>query len=142
MSDSSSPREALVTRWLRWLGVCALASGIAVLTSSTASASCGHYVKRLGPGFVPVQAAVKRLARETHSVTVPCGCQGSECRRAPQDSVPLNPQAPVRQFTQQDLVAIAVHDALAGPHVAALYGSSAAHVSSGYPSRLNRPPAA
>lgn len=141
MSSDSTP-HTLVTRWSRWLAVCTLAGGIALLASSTASASCGHYVKRLGPGFVPGQDAAQRVATETSSNSVPCGCHGAECRRAPQDSVPLSPQAPVRQFTQQDLVAIAADDAGDGPRVAALYAGSAAYVSSGYPTRLNRPPAA
>lgn len=142
MTGNISPSEALVTRWSRWLGVCALAGGIALLASSSASASCGHYVKRLGPGFDPGQTATKRLASESQFAPAPCGCRGSECRRAPRDLVPVNPQAPVRQYTQQDLVPIAAADALDGPGVSALFAASAIDLSSGYPARLNRPPAA
>jgi hypothetical protein len=142
MMCNSLQAAAVVTPFARWLCACGIVVGVSLFTSPV-SASCGHYVKRMGPGFVPGKAAAQRVARELAAPNqTPCGCQGPECRRAPQDSVPLSPKAPSRQFTSQDLVIAAANDTPAEPRAGTLYGASVIDLSSGYPKRLNRPPAA
>ena len=39
--------------------------------------SCGHYVKRLGPDFVPGKAAAEKIAAQSHdnATNPPCGCR-------------------------------------------------------------------
>src|SRR5262245_45411529 len=98
---------ACVHRATRWAVPFALVAGLILsLANSAAADSCGHYVKRLGPGFTPGKAAAEKVAAESsHSATKsPCPCQGPECRRAPQDETPLPPSAPVRTASPQELI--------------------------------------
>jgi hypothetical protein len=112
--------------------------------SAAEAASCGHYVKRLGPGFVPGKAAAEQVAAEEaahQSSPAPCGCQGPECHRAPADTTPLVPGSPLRIPAPKDITSLATSD-----FVICLSGNWRAdelscRPLSGHPARLNRPPA-
>src|SRR5262245_36635998 len=100
---------------------CALIAGLLLTLSSTATAdSCGYYVKRLGPGFVPGKDAASKLAEQPHDnrSEIPCPCHGPECRRGPQDHTPLPPSAPTRVVAPQDLMSLADSD------LESIFGSS------------------
>jgi hypothetical protein len=135
-------------RLLRCVGVAALAIGCACLTDGGAAeaSSCGHYVKRLGPGFVPGKAAAQRVAATevAHSKPAqsPCGCRGPECHRAPLDPTPLAPSAPLRTLSQQDLTLLADESLTLALSSRWLVGDVSAEPASGYPLRMDRPPIA
>lgn len=140
--------SASLSHATRWLAVGALALGVAVSLAGTSSAeTCGHYVKRLGPGFEPGAAAAEKVAADSKAMAehsspsqTPCPCHGSECRRGPQDQAPLAPKAPARIVTSQDLIPLAAGDAeltLARARHAAELSS---RPSRGYPLGQNRPP--
>jgi hypothetical protein len=108
------------------------------------AASCGHYVKRLGPGFVPGKAAAEKVAAQSHDMPSqsPCGCRGAECRRAPLRPTPLAPAAPERFLSPQDLTTIAHADVHLTMDSAWLLGDLSGRPSRGYPLETNRPPSA
>ena len=144
-SRRSTPFPACATRWL---AVGALALGVAVSLAGTSSAeTCGHYVKRLGPDFVPGAAAAEKVAADTQAMAehstrseTPCPCHGPECRRGPQDHAPLAPEAPVRILTSQDLIPLADCDPEFSLGRARYAAQISAEASRGYPQGLNRPP--
>lgn len=148
---SSSPptlAPSLPVRLVRWMGIAALAIGCAgLLGGGTAeAASCGHYVKRLGPGFVPGKAAAAKVAaaEAVHPAPSqsPCGCRGPECHSSPSHHVPLSPTAPLRLIVQQELVSIA--DCRFQVEMAShwLAGDLFGRPSRGYPLGTSRPPCA
>jgi hypothetical protein len=133
------------------LVVAALALGAAFsLAGRSTGETCGHYVKRLGPGFVPGAAAAEKVAAESQSMLThqsapsqtPCPCHGPECRRGPQDQAPLAPEAPIRVLTSQDLIPLADHDVLLSLSRSRHAGDFSARESRGYPLGTNRPPCA
>jgi hypothetical protein len=141
-----SPSRTTALRLARGLWLVALAVGLSALGGSVAKAdSCGHYVKRLGPGFVPGKAALAVVNnlhdKQSPSPTdVPCGCRGPECHRAPLAPAPANPPVPVRSHSQQDLVALVDAGGFAGLSNAHLVSQISAQPRSGFPLLLDRPP--
>jgi hypothetical protein len=130
------PRPSLRATAIAVLGFAVL--GL-VAERSVDAASCGHYVKRLGPGFIPGKA-VTSYPLNAGSAETPWPCRGPECHRSPQLPTPLAPNAPVRISAPQDLLAIADRTlVLSRPH-AWLSGEFSARPLRGYPSRLDRPP--
>jgi hypothetical protein len=134
----SAPRN------LRWLAAIALAMGLAAsLISSSAEASCGDYVKRLGPGFVPGKAAAEQVAAESHtSMPASCPCHGPECRRSPRDQAPLPPSTPTRTTSSQELTTIAHRSLTLTLGSCWFVGEFSGRTSRGYPLGTNRPPSA
>ena len=129
------------------IGALALIAAIS-LEGTSSGETCGHYVKRLGPGFVPGASAAEKVAADAKSMLAqhstpaetPCPCQGPECRRAPQDQAPLVPEAPIRILTPQDLLPLANADAEFTLHGARHFGEISSRPSRGYPLGTNRPP--
>src|SRR4030095_8821234 len=132
-------------RATRWGAVLALVASLMLsLATSAAADNCGHYVKRLGPGFVPSKAAAEKVAAESNHPTTnsPCPCQGPECRRAPQDETPLPPSAPVRTASPQDLMSLADREIEITLGSSWLTGDCSGRPSRGYPLRVMPPPRA
>jgi hypothetical protein len=136
---------------LRWAFCAALAFGIAALLggNSAQAESCGHYVKRLGPDFVPGKAAAEKVAAENaaeeaaHEMPAhsPCGCRGPECHPAPLEPTPLTPNLPTRIPAPQEITSLAERDFVIGQPSHWLLGQHSCRPLSGYPLRLDRPPA-
>ena len=134
----------------RWMACCALVAAVVIaLSKPSAAESCGHYVKRLGPGFVPGADAAKKVNEQSqqmaeHSVPTqaPCPCHGPQCRRAPAEQAPLSPQAPTRILTSQELVALADEATDFSPARSRFAGNFSCRPSRGYPLGTNRPPCA
>jgi hypothetical protein len=135
-----------VHRATRWGSSIALVAGLMLsLASGAAADTCGHYVKRLGPGFTPGKAAAEKVADESNHTTSksPCPCQGPECRRAPQDQTPLPPSAPVRTASPQDLMSLADRRDIEMTFGSSwLTGDFSGRPSRGYPLGMMRPPSA
>jgi|GEM_PF-3668395 len=133
-----------VHRASRWGVPFALAGLMLSFANSAAADSCGHYVKRLGPGFMPGQAAAEKVAAESNHTTAksPCPCHGPECRRAPQDETPLPPSAPVRTTSPQELMSLADRDIEMTFGSSWLTGDFSGRPSRGYPLGMMRPPSA
>ncbi|MEX2174587.1 MAG: hypothetical protein WD872_09505 [Pirellulaceae bacterium] len=134
--------------FLRWAVLAALTLVLGGWTGNVqAAASCGHYVKRLGPGFVPERkpttdqqsASQKSVADQTPSE--PHGCHGAECHGAPYAPLPSNPQVPPRSQQRQELVGIGDEAAWQLDSHARFADESSPRASAGYPQRQNRPPA-
>lgn len=131
---------------IRWaVGAALVAAALAWFGPAAEASSCGHYVKRLGPGFVPGKAAAEQVAAEkaAHKAPMgsPCGCKGPECQRAPVDTMPLVPGTPLRIPASQDITSLAIGDfaiCLSGHWLVA---DLSCRPLCGYPTRLNRPPA-
>jgi hypothetical protein len=104
--------------------------------------SCGHYVKRLGPGFVPGNAADTKAAAEKIPAEAPCGCRGPQCRQLPPQHSPLQPTAPVRFTTHQDVTSTAAATLQLSLDGSWLAGEFSGRPSRGYPQPLGRPPSA
>jgi len=104
--------------------------------------SCGHYVKRLGPGFVPGKAAAEKVAAQSHDEATkpPCGCRGPECHRAPLEHLPVAPATPERITAPQDATMIAAANVRLEMEGNWLFGDAAGRPSRGYPLETNRPP--
>jgi hypothetical protein len=115
-----------------------------VFVDQATAESCGHYVKRLGPGFVPGKAAAEQVAAQSHDVppASPCGCKGPECQRAPLEHLPLAPATPGRITTPQDLTAVAVASLQLALDSGWLRGEISGRPSRGYPLETSRPPSA
>jgi len=130
-----------VPRFARHWAVAALVLGCLVLVTerSAEAESCGHYVKRLGPGFVPGKTVTTEAAPAAPAQT-PCPCHGPECRRLPQLPTPYHPNAPVRISAPQELIGIADHSLVLSRPGSWLVGEFSGRPSRGYPSRLDRPP--
>jgi hypothetical protein len=130
---------------VRWIACGLVVAALFALfgSESAVAESCGHYVKRLGPGFVPGKAAAEKVAAETaaHQASVPCGCKGPECRRAPADPTPLVPGAPLRIPAPREMTLLAGGDFAIRLSGDWLTVDPSARPLSGYPLRLNRPPA-
>jgi len=132
----------------RWLVLSALAVGLmGWLGAGSAQAdSCGHYVKRLGPGFVPGKAAAEKVAAAEaahHSpAQSPCGCRGPECRRAPLEPTPSTPNSPLRISSHQDLTSLTDRSPTLALSSHWLLGEFSALPTSGHPLRMDRPPIA
>jgi hypothetical protein len=116
--------------------------------AESASASCGHYVRRLGPGFVPAKpVAITGTSRTDMNddfsfSRIPSRCRGPECRdRAPQAPEPLAPANPSRVHRTQDepigSAAAAIRFLPASGEFLALF---AEQPRSGFPPSLDRPP--
>jgi hypothetical protein len=130
-------------RATRWAVSFALVAGLMLsLANSAAADTCGHYVKRLGPGFMPGKASAEKVATQSNHATTkfPCPCQGPECRRAPQDETPLPPSAPVRTASPQELISLAVRDFEITFGSSWLTGDFSGRPSRGYPLGMIRPP--
>jgi len=137
------PSRQIPPRTLRWLAVFALAIGLAMsLAGGAAADTCGHYVKRLGPGFVPGKAAAEQVAAESHSMpdSTPCPCRGPECGRSPHDQTPFSPSTPVRLHAPPELITIAVRSFELRLGSSGLVGDSFGRPSRGYPLGKIRPP--
>ncbi len=116
---------------------------LSVADSGVVQASCGHYVKRLGPGFVPGKAAAKAVAQlPAPHAAIPCGCRGPECGRAPLDHAPLSPTPPLRFTAQQELTAIAIGTLELTPDRGWLVLEFSGRPARGYPLGTTRPPCA
>lgn len=138
----------------RLAACCALAVAAIGLTGRTASAeSCGHYVKRLGPSFVPGKAAAEKIAAEhvqmaghaseqTAPAQSPCGCRGPECRQNRHPASPLAPTGPVRMVRAPELTLIALRDFDLELESRALAFDSLSRPSRGYAQGMMRPPCA
>jgi hypothetical protein len=146
-SSRTTVAPSLPARFVRWVGIAALAIGCAGLLGGAAeAASCSHYVKRLGPGFVPGKAAAEKVAAAEAAHRAPsqspCGCRGPECHSSPSNHVPASPAAPHRLIVQQELVSIAgcpFQVEMASHRLASdLFGRP----SRGYPLGTSRPPCA
>ncbi|MCI0357508.1 MAG: hypothetical protein L0211_03360 [Planctomycetaceae bacterium] len=126
-------------------GSLTLVAGLVLSLANIASAdSCGHYVKRLGPGFVPGKAAAEKVAANSHNMrtSAPCPCEGPQCRRAPQDQTPLPPSAPVSSILPQELMSLADRNVDFNFGSSWLAGEFSGRPSRGYPLGTNRPPSA
>jgi hypothetical protein len=118
--------------------------------SSVRAESCGHYVKRLGPGFVPGKSAAEKVAadqlhamqHETLPTDPPCGCRGPECHRAPNHPTPLTPNSPLRIPAPQEITSLAAGSDTFVLGANWLLSQTSCRLQSGFPQRLNRPPAA
>ena len=117
-----------------------LACLVLVHQRSADASSCGHYVKRLGPGFVPGKSIGADAALAAIPIEKSCPCQSPECRSLPQLPVPLNPDAPVRLSAPQELVAITDRSLAVWRTCSWLVGDFSVRPSRGYPTRLDRPP--
>jgi hypothetical protein len=116
-------------------------AGFAAVEQAAEASSCGHYVKRMGPGFVPGQTAATQAAvDQVPANNTPCPCHGPECRRLPQLPTPYSPGAPVRLSAPQELIAIADRSLILSRPASWLAAELAARPSSGFPARLDRPP--
>jgi hypothetical protein len=122
--------------------VFALATGLAgSLVTGSAEGSCGDYVKRLGPGFVPGKAAAEQVAADSHAaMPAPCPCQGPECRRSPRDQAPLPPSTPTRITSSQELTTIADRSFALTLGSCWFVGEFSGRPSRGYPLGTIRPP--
>jgi len=139
----SLPSGQIQPRTVRWVAVFALAIGLAALFAGGASAdTCGHYVKRLGPGFVPGKAAAEQVAAETHDMptSTPCPCRGPQCGRSPHDHTPFSPSTPVRLQVPPDLITFAVRSFELRLGSSGLVDDSTCRPSRGYPLGTIRPP--
>ena len=128
---------------LRAAGIAALSfAGLGLVTErSVDAASCGHYVKRLGPGFVPGKTVVANpMPISAVSAEAPCPCHGPECRHSPQLPMPLSPSTPVRITATQDLVDIADHSRVHSRSCGSLFSDFSGRPLCGYPSGVYRPP--
>jgi hypothetical protein len=132
------------------VALCALSLSVAIsMPQAAAAESCGHYVKRLGPGFVPGDAAAKQVADQSQAMAAhtapsqtPCPCQGPECRRAPQDQVPLSPKEPARVLTPQELVGLGNVECDFSLTRGRFDSEISCRPSRAYPLGMNRPPCA
>jgi hypothetical protein len=119
------------------IAAAALVLWFAMAGGNAAAESCGHYVKRMGPGFVPGKTDV---ATHQPATEVPCGCTGAHCGRAPQPIAPQSPGNPLRLHKVQDVVACAAGSELDPLNRGWYVADSSLRVSRGYMSRLDRPP--
>ena len=128
-------------------------TAFAVLSGTASAESCGHYVKRLGPGFVPGKSAAEKIAAEhsqmaslageqTAPAASPCGCRGPECRQNRHPASPLSPTGPVRMVRAPELTLIALRDFALELESRTLAFDSLSRPSRGYPQGMIRPPSA
>jgi hypothetical protein len=138
---------------LRWVIGVALAAGMVAWlgVNSAEAASCGHYVKRLGPSFVPGKGAAEKIAAEQAAHKLPgdkspaespCGCKGPECHGAPLAPTPFAPNSPLRIPAPQEVTSLAHRDFTIGLGSDWLLAELSCQPLAGFPQRLARPPAA
>jgi hypothetical protein len=145
---SYNRRSRLFSRLASGVGGGLVAVGLLLAVSGeSAEASCGHYVKRLGPGFMPAKTVDTRpdasqAALPTEPTERPGGCHGPECRGTPLLPVPSPAPAPQRTLSQQDLAASANADFQLTCPAGELFDAQPDRMSSGHPQRLDRPPIA
>lgn len=87
----------------------ALALAVACLSLvGELQAGCGHYVRRLGPGFIPgkVRPAeiASHLSSETQAPQLPVHCSGPQCQQQRTPQLPLVPPLPPSQSTPEGAV--------------------------------------
>jgi hypothetical protein len=98
-------RSSAVTFWpvaRRGLLFALIAAAGCLLIADESQAGCSHYVKKLGPGFVPGKVRVAGLVNQpTELAAVPRPCSGPECQGIPPAHSPASPLLPVPKSTQE-----------------------------------------
>jgi hypothetical protein len=77
------------------------AAGCLVIDNES-QAGCSHYVKKLGPGFVPGKVLVASPDKQPAELTaLPRPCSGPECQGIPPARSPATPLLPVPKVAQE-----------------------------------------
>lgn len=99
-------------RFTRRMAVVALALLLGCLAANQkAEAGCGHYVRKLGAGFVPGKTPARLANADIDNVHLPeevlaspHRCTGPECQGLPLGSLPVTPALPAMQTTHEGAV--------------------------------------
>ena len=111
------------------------------LIGARAEASCGHYVKRLGAGFVAGRLENASSPAKPHSGALPARrCTGPQCQGLP--IAPLSPPVPSVPRAPTEQLAIASPANTVCPSVTIWYPRAVERLllSAGFPLLPDRPP--